>query len=63
MTDRTRKLLAAEYAPKSTYIQIRVSPEQADAWQAAANAAGLKLSKWIRKSCDLAAHTGTDGAK
>jgi hypothetical protein len=48
MTEQTRALLEREYAAKDVKIELRVSPEQKASWQAAADARGVKLSKWIR---------------
>jgi hypothetical protein len=36
-------------------LPVRVSPEQREAWRAAADRVGLSLSEWIRAACDVAA--------
>lgn len=37
---------------KSKVINLRIAPEEHAAWDAAAEAAGLKLSEWIRRRCN-----------
>ena len=36
-------------------VGIRVSPDDKALWQAAADAAGITLSAWLKASCNLAA--------
>ena len=46
---------------KSLTIRARITPEQRDAWFAAARGQGMRLSEWLRLLADRAAATARGG--
>jgi len=38
--------------PKDATFLLRLSADELAAWRAAADAAGLKLSEWVRRRCN-----------
>lgn len=48
---------------KSTYIQIRISPEEKKGFQDAARLAGIPVSAWVRERLRLAAIRELEGAR